>query len=107
MSTPTSMTHDDAVTPDHLMMPSTWANPYAVFRRLQDQSPLKIETPTSIDAGRTDRAWALLKHDDVYNALRDHGTFSSDVGNGGDMPRLVLLMDDPPRHMRFRRLVNK
>lgn len=107
MSTPTSLTHDDAVTPAHLMIPSTWADPYPVFRQLRDQSPLLIEAPGSTDFGPIDRAWALLRHDDVYNALRDHSTFSSDVDNGGDMPKLVLLMDDPPRHMRFRRLVNR
>ena len=50
----------------------------------------------------------MLKHDEVYGALRDHETFSSDfptVPNGP--PRLPLIQDDPPRHAVLRRIVNK
>jgi cytochrome P450 len=55
-------------------------------------------------------AWALMKYDDVYGALRDHDTFSSarnPLLEKGFFPKLVLITDDPPRHTRFRRLVNK
>jgi cytochrome P450 len=50
-----------------------------------------------------------MKHEDVYRALRDHETFVSgrDPLAGKAYPKLVLLQDDPPRHTRFRRLVNK
>src|SRR5581483_6399452 len=51
-----------------------------------------------------------MKYDDVYAALRDHDTFSSALNpfvEKGFFPQLVLIMDDPPRHTRFRRLVNK
>src|SRR5581483_5696716 len=51
-----------------------------------------------------------MKYDDVYAALRDHDTFSSARNpfvEKGFFPQLVLIMDDPPRHTRFRRLVNK
>ena len=46
----------------------------------------------------------------MYGALQDHATFSSQrqtrqTSESG--MRLVLLNDDPPRHTRFRRLVNK
>jgi cytochrome P450 len=50
-----------------------------------------------------------MKYADVYGALRDHETFSS-ANNplvGKAFPPLVLILDDPPRHTRFRRLVNK
>jgi cytochrome P450 len=51
-----------------------------------------------------------MKYADVYNALRDHESFSSarnSLVERGIFPRLVLITDDPPRHTRFRRLVNK
>jgi cytochrome P450 len=49
-----------------------------------------------------------MKYNDVYGALRDHNTFSSESPMAGQFgPRLVLIQDDPPRHARFRRLVNK
>lgn len=58
--------------------------------------------------------WCLLRHDDVYGALRDHETFSSAAAMGGgrapsspSASALVLINDDPPRHTRFRRLVNR
>jgi cytochrome P450 len=49
-----------------------------------------------------------MKFDDVYRALRDHETFVSGRNPlvGKLYPKLVLLQDDPPRHTRFRRLVN-
>jgi cytochrome P450 len=44
----------------------------------------------------------------VYGALRDHETFSSENLMAGRFgPPIVLIQDDPPRHTRFRRLVNK
>jgi cytochrome P450 len=51
----------------------------------------------------------LLKYEDVYGALRDHDTFVSgrNPRAGKAAPKLTLLQDDPPRHTRFRRLVNK
>ena len=92
-----------------LFTPGAIANPYPEFARLRPQSPVYID-----DGAATRYAqhglWCLLRYDDVYGALQDHETFSSDQGNrdggAGQMP-LVLLNDDPPRHTRFRRLVNK
>lgn len=50
-----------------------------------------------------------MKYDDVYGALRDHATFSSARTSllRDAFPQLTLLGDDPPRHTRLRRLVNK
>ncbi|MCS6285907.1 MAG: cytochrome P450 [Nitrospira sp.] len=55
------------------------------------------------------RAWALMKYQDVYGALRDHDTFASGRNPlaGKIAPKLALIQDDPPRHTRFRRLVNR
>lgn len=86
-----------------LMTPACNANPYPEYARLRAQSPIRI--------GPEDEGlWALLRYEDVYGALQDHATFSSQrqtrqTSESG--MRLVLLNDDPPRHTRFRRLVNK
>jgi cytochrome P450 len=67
--------------------------------------------PAGAFAGVTEpiRMWALMKHEDVYSALRDHETFVSGRSPlaGKAYPKLVLIQDDPPRHTQLRRLVNK
>ena len=88
-------------------------NPYPIYQEMRDQSPLLMEfLPGGVVPGLDEplKGWALMKHDDVYAALRDHDTFSSARNpfvEKGFFPQLVLIMDDPPRHTRFRRLVNK
>lgn len=88
-------------------------DPYPTYREMRDQSPAQMEfIPGGIVPGLDEpiKAWALMKYDDVYSALRDHDTFSSARNpfvEKGFFPQLVLIMDDPPRHTRFRRLVNK
>jgi hypothetical protein len=88
-------------------------DPYPTYRQLRDQTPMEfMSLPAGIVPGFDEplRTWALMKYDDVYNALRDHETFSSARNpfvEKGVFPQLVLIMDDPPRHTRFRRLVNK
>jgi hypothetical protein len=88
-------------------------NPYAIYREMRDQTPTKmVFVPAGVVPGLDEpiAAWALMRHHDVYNALRDHDTFSSARNpfvQKGFFPQLVLIMDDPPRHTRFRRLVNK
>src|SRR5215831_13574129 len=98
------------ITPDQLMTPAVFADPYPVYRQLRDQTPLSYLIPPGIIPGFDEsvRPWALMKYDDVYSALRDHETFSSENRRAGQFgPKLVLIQDDPPRHTRFRRLVNK
>jgi cytochrome P450 len=99
-------------TPEQLWMPGFIANPYPTYHHLRDQSPLNfLGIPAGAFAGINEplRGWALMKHDDVYHALRDHETFASgrDPFAGKAYPKMVLLQDDPPIHSRFRRLVNK
>jgi len=100
-------------TPDQLMMPETIADPYPAYRQFRHQTPLNyVHVPGGIFPGVEEpiRAWALMKYADVYGALRDHDTFSSarnPLIEKGVFPPLALITDDPPRHTRFRRLVNK
>jgi cytochrome P450 len=102
-----------AVLPDQLNTPAAIADPYPVYQQLRERSPVNyIHLPGGIFPGIDEhvRAWALMRYDDVYGALRDHETFSSarnPLIEKGFFPKLVLITDDPPRHTRFRRLVNK
>jgi cytochrome P450 len=98
-------------TSEQLWMPGFIANPYPTYHHLRDHSPLPCMTlPAGAFAGVTEpiRMWALMKHEDVSSALRDHETFVSGRSPlaGKAYPKLVLL-DDPPRHTQLRRLVNK
>jgi cytochrome P450 len=105
------MTTTLALTADQLSTPEVIADPYPYSHVRRDQLPLNYRfLPAGGVRGFDEpiRAWALMRHDDVYNALRGHDTFSSRhclVGKIG--PPLALINDDPPRHTRFRRLVNK
>lgn len=100
-----------AFTPSDLTKRALFADPYPLYRALREQSPVRyIGVPASEASGITEPiwSWGLLKYGDVYAALRDHETFSSDNPQAGRFgPKLVLIQDDPPRHTRFRRLVNK
>ena len=91
-----------------LMTPECNANPYPEYDRLRAQSPIYYGNEDM--HGGPGAMWGLLRYEDVYGALADHETFSS-VQTGGQSSgsgmRLVLLNDDPPRHTRFRKLVNK
>ncbi len=95
-----------------LSTPEVIADPYAAYRQLRDRSPVNyvfIQAGALPGVEEPIRAWALLKYDDVYRALRDPEAFSSvrPAKWAKIWPPLVLLEDDPPRHTRFRRLVNK
>ena len=100
------------ITPDQLSAQDLMADPYPVYRALRERSPFNyVDLPAGLIPGIDEplRAWAFLKYDDVYNALRDPETFSSVRAPAWSKawPPLVLLEDDPPRHTRFRRLVNQ
>jgi cytochrome P450 len=100
------------IVPDQLSTREVICDPYPAYRQLRSCSPFNYQ---DLPAGSVPgiehplRSWALMKHVDVYSALRDHETFSSSNNPlvGKAFPPLVLILDDPPRHTRFRRLVNK
>ncbi len=100
-----------SATPDQLVARATFANPYPVYHSLRDHSPVRyLSIPASAATGTPAPVWAwgLLKYDDVYRALRDHETFSSEDPRAGQFgSKVVLIQDDPPRHTRLRRLINK
>lgn len=105
METTPSFTPDDLVAREH------FADPYPVYHALREHSPVHyLSIPANASSGidKPIWAWGLLKYHDVYTALRNHEIFSSESPVAGQFgPPLVLIQDDPPRHTRFRRIVNK
>lgn len=91
----------------------TWADPWPMYRSLRDHDPVHHVVP----AGRPDHDYYVLsRHADVWAAARDHETFSSAQGltvNYGDLEMIGLqdnppfVMQDPPVHTEFRKLVSR
>ncbi|WP_262321242.1 cytochrome P450 [Acidiferrimicrobium sp. IK] len=90
---------------------ATWRSPWPMYQTLRREAPvLRVEPP-----GHPDRDyWVLSRYDDVLWAARDSRTYSSADGlttNYGELERLgmvdspPLVMQDPPGHSAFRRLV--
>ncbi|WP_306316849.1 MULTISPECIES: cytochrome P450 [unclassified Streptomyces] len=86
----------------------SWRDPYAMYAALRDHDPLH-----HVEDGDY---WVLSRYDDVLDALRRPGVFSSRQGltvvrddmaaAGVDVaPPLVML--DPPEHTEFRSLLTK
>ncbi|MFC4905879.1 cytochrome P450 [Actinomadura gamaensis] len=85
--------------------PAFQADPYPAYRRLRDEDPVHRHADPPF--------WALSRFEDVWTAVRDHGTFSSasgltfyedEIGKLGLAPTIVML--DPPRHTVLRRLIS-
>src|SRR4051812_32290897 len=79
--------------------PATLVDPYPVYDRIRPHSP-------ALAAGG--EIWLLLRYADVYGALADHQTFSSQHPGAEDIfTQTPLIFDDDPRHSRLRRIVNR
>jgi cytochrome P450 family 130 len=97
----------------HLATAETWPNPWPMYRALRDHDPVHHVVPP----GRPDHDYYVLsRHADVWSAARDHETFSSAQGltvNYGDLEMIGLqdnppmVMQDPPVHTEFRKLVSR
>ena len=94
----------------------TWATPWPMYRALRDHDPVHHVVPDRAGSGRSDDYWVLSRHADVWNAARDHETFSSAQGltvNYGELEMIGLqdnppmVMQDPPVHTEFRKLVSR
>ncbi|MCZ4080148.1 cytochrome P450 [Rhodococcus sp. H36-A4] len=89
----------------------TWRNPFGMYTALRDRDPVHHVVP----AGSPDNDyWVLTRHADVYAAARDHESFSSAEGlttQYGELDKIgmrdnpPMVMQDPPQHTEFRRLV--
>src|ERR1700722_12589459 len=91
----------------------TWANPWPMYRALRDHDPVHHVLPAHKPE---DDYYVLTRHTDIWAAARDHETFSSAKGltvNYGDLEMIGLkdnppfVMQDPPVHTEFRKLVSR
>src|SRR6185312_16007994 len=89
----------------------TWPNPFPMYKALRDGDPVHHVVPG--DAPDYDY-FVLSRHADIWEAARDHQTFSSAQGltvNYGELEMIGLqdnppmVMQDPPVHTEFRKLV--
>ncbi|MGE2729036.1 cytochrome P450 [Mycolicibacterium vaccae] len=81
-------------------------DPYPTYARLRDESPLYYNERYDF--------WALSRHADVEQALLDWNTFSNSrsdilelVKSGFDMPKGVMMFEDPPTHTLLRGLMSR
>jgi len=81
-------------------------DPYPMFRRLREEMPLYYNEQHDF--------YALSRYADVDGALMDHRTFSSARGNmlefikaDMEIPRGLIVMEDPPRHDVHRKLLSR
>jgi cholest-4-en-3-one 26-monooxygenase len=88
---------------------------HEMFRRLRAEEPVAWH-----DLPDGKGFWNVVTHPDVTLVNRDSGLFSSEKENvvgfynpdelpeqGGDLRGVMLLVTDPPKHTRYRKLVNK
>jgi cytochrome P450 len=88
----------------------TWADPWPMYTALRDHDP--VHHVAHDDPGLD--YWVFSRHADIWAAARDHETYSSAQGltvNYGELELIGLqdnppmVMQDPPAHTEFRRLV--
>lgn len=83
-------------------------DPYLTYRALRDEAPAWWNPDLEF--------WVLSRFDDVLEAFRDHGTYSSAGGVALENRRPIhqtspefqqMIEMDPPEHTSFRRLVSR
>ena len=84
--------------------------PHEAFARLRREAPVRFQP------GRDGGFWSLMRHEDVVAVNRDSRSFSSERRGimmfdqtsleGPEDPRMMIEID-PPRHTRYRQLVNR
>jgi cholest-4-en-3-one 26-monooxygenase len=85
-----------------------------LFSRLRREAPVSWQ-----DHPHGRGFWSVVRHADVVTVNRDATLFSSEVGSislldpderangvGADTRGTMMIASDPPRHTRYRRLVN-
>jgi cytochrome P450 family 130 len=89
---------------------ATWADPWPMYAALREHDPVHHVVP----ANEAHDYYVMSRHADIWSAARDHETFSSAQGltvNYGELELIGLadnppmVMQDPPAHTEFRRLV--
>ncbi|HTO00866.1 MAG TPA: cytochrome P450 [Microthrixaceae bacterium] len=95
---------------------STWRDPFTMYEGLRENDPVH-RVAEDERLGEGSQYWVLSRFDDVWRAAGDARTFSSADGLTvvpGERERIGLtdaaapmVMQDPPAHTAFRRLVAK
>jgi hypothetical protein len=93
-------------------LPEIHANPYPVYRRLQEEDPVHQPFPGVWILSRHRDVAALLRHPDVSSDRRNSPVYEEFIkalpvepDEGALTPSMLFL--DPPDHDRLRRLANK
>ncbi len=109
----TAVMSHDAPVKFQLATADTWSNPWSMYRALRDHDPVHHVVPPNHPEHDY---YVLSRHADVWAAARDHETFSSAKGltvNYDDLELIGLqdnppfVMQDPPVHTQFRKLVSR
>jgi cytochrome P450 len=106
---------DDVELSDIDLMEDAWAVdvPQDAFTTLRREAPVFWH---DLDGEKAPGFWAVTQHADVREVSRDVATYSSEAQGtfiadptpeGLAAMRMTLLNMDPPRHNRYRRLVNR
>jgi len=79
-------------------------DPYPVYRRLRDEAPVYRDPDGCW--------WVLSRFDDVWEAMRDWQTYSSDKGPAPENPdhdgkKYSIVSMDPPHHEQVRGMFNR
>ncbi|MFI7337629.1 cytochrome P450 [Streptomyces sp. NPDC050085] len=110
------MTHDTA---PQVFDPRLYADgvPHERLRILRNRFPVSWQAePAVLDWPEGPGFWAVARHADVVEVLRDASAYSSHLGatqirdpDPADLPfiRSMMLNQDPPAHGRLRRLVSR
>jgi len=97
------------------LMEDTWSTdvPHEAFALLRREAPVFWH---ALEGEKAPGFWAVTKHADVRTVSRDTQTYSSEemgtfiadpTPEGLAVMRMTLLNMDPPKHNRYRRLVNR
>ncbi len=86
--------------------PEYFKEPYPIFRRLREQAPLYYNEEHGF--------YAVSRHAEVEQALRDHETYSAARGTvleiikaNVKMPECLFNFQDPPIHTAYRQLLQR
>lgn len=97
--------------PFELCSGPSWVAPWAMYAALRERDPVHHVVP---EARPEHDYWVLTRHEHVYAAARDTETYSSRDGltvEYGELEQIgltdnpPLVMQDPPQHTDFRKLV--
>ena len=79
--------------PNGLLQPFPW------LAQMREHSPIRFDPHRE--------AWDVFRYEDIQRVLTDTDSFSSNMGTTIEGQLESIISMDPPRHTRFRTLVNK